>query len=162
MEAVRSWITGVCVASILVAVAMSLVSKNSVGRVVRLVGSIIIVFAVFLPISRWDATDLARSISHYDVKPDEIATRANTENTKMKTLLIANKLSSYILERAKTLGITCEVSIGFEPGQTTPSRIMVALPPKAKEKREALSALIVKECGIKPEFSNLGSERKTG
>ena len=70
-------------------------------------------------------------------------------NEEFEISIIEEKLSEYVLQRAKHLGIDCEVSVSVgktNNGELLPQSIELCGPKEIKK----LEHIIETECGIKP------------
>lgn len=160
MEFIRNWITGICSASILLSVFCAIAPKTSATKMVRLCGSIILIFAVFAPIYNLETEVITEQIEATVLTENDLSiTEIHSTNETLKASIIERQLTAYILQRTRQMGIDCEVSVSVkknDQGQSIPERILVDC---KQSDQQVLFNMIKDECGIKPEFLTTGSER---
>ena len=141
----QSWIGRICAASILVAVIGALVPKNSAGKIVCLIGAVIMIFVLVSPFKKFDVLQLASYSHEYEEKLREKVENMQAMNEKEENAIIEARLKSYILQRTEQMGIRCEVSIYCK--EKTPYTAVVVT--EDKNNSGAIKKMIESECGIK-------------
>ena len=107
MEWFRTWIYGVCVAAVLVSVAKSIAAKNTAGRYVSVIGSVVIVCAMLSPFKSIDVRDISKYRVQYDYQSRALSESLQEQNERIKFGIIEKELSAYILERAEQTQTQC-------------------------------------------------------
>ena len=152
MEWLRSWICGICAAAILVSVAYAMAPKNSAGHFVRLSGAVIIILAVLAPFKQFKIEAISPYIVRYNLSYENLTENLQAENEKIQSLIIEDKMSTYILQRAQEIGVSCEVTVSAgksEDGYLYPASAHVVLDAATPEKKRLeLMEIIEQECAI--------------
>ncbi len=124
MQGISSWVSGLCAASLVVAVISAISPKNSAGRVCVMMASIMVMVALISPI-----LDL-RGLSLLDIGRDyERSIRRKIEETteateRLKKDIIEEELSSYILDKAEVSEEACKVNIRLEDGVAVSAEVV--------------------------------------
>lgn len=95
----------------MVSVISVIAPKNSAGRAASMIGSILVLIAFISPLFDFEASELFGIGKAYE---DEISKRiAQTEQKtlEVKNDIIQNKLTAYVLEKAKTDESECRLSM---------------------------------------------------
>lgn len=111
MGALRSWLLAVIAAALLCAVADALMPPGAVKRVGRLVCGLVLIGAVLSPLAALDLEGSQRWLEGYLVS---VRTReAELEETVSDQIkvIIEQKLSAYIVDKAAQLGLTCRARV---------------------------------------------------
>lgn len=157
MDFFKDWILQICVISLLIAVFNSLTPKISGAKMVRLCGSILLVFCMFAPIQKIRKIDFTKTALYAGA--EEISqTEVVEQNEEFKAKIIEQHLTAYILQRTKQKGIDCEVNIDIgkdENGNSVPEKIWISC---KNTDWETVRNMIQTECDITPEFMGSGSE----
>lgn len=146
MEYFKNWIMSIFGATVLISLACSLIPKSSNTRIIRVCGTVILVFAVFAPLKTLDPERLQTEIQ---IDRPGSVDAIRSENERFEITVIEERLCEYILQRSQQLGIECEVSVHVgmsENGILLPQTIELF----ASGNTEELERLIENECGIKP------------
>lgn len=129
MGAVRSWLLAVIAAALLCAVADALMPSGAVKRVGRLVCGLVLIGAILSPLAALDLEGSRRWLEDYLISvQDREAELEETVNGQIK-VIIEQKLSAYIVDKAAQLGVTCRAQVECvlsEDGLYLPIRTEVA------------------------------------
>lgn len=157
MEFLKNWILEICVVSFLIAVINSLAPKTSGAKLVRLCGSILLVFSIFAPLQKIRTIDFTKTALYAGA--EEVSTTEITEeNERLKAKIIEQHLTAYILKRTKQMGIDCEVKIDIgkdENGKSIPEKISITC---NDDDWKTVRNMIQTECGITPVLREKESE----
>lgn len=130
IELIRSWITGITIAAVLVALAESLSPPGAVKKAGRLVGGLVLLLAVLKPVMGLDSHALAAVLSEYQLDMPQMETSVGIENAYLMKAIIEERTGAYILDKASALGIDCRVTVtataGEDGGYPVPDRVDIA------------------------------------
>lgn len=129
MGAVRSWLLAVIATALLCAVADALMPPGAVKRVGRLVCGLVLIGAILSPLAEPDLEGSQRWLEGYLASVHtRKAELEETVDSQIK-VIIEQKLSAYIVDKAAQLGLTCRARVEceeFEDGLYLPVRTEVA------------------------------------
>lgn len=109
--AVRSWLLAVIAVSLLCAVADALMPPGAVKRVGRLVCGLVLIGAILSPLAALDLDGSQRWLEGYLVSVQTRETELEeTVNGQIK-VIIEQKLSAYIVDKAAELGLACRARV---------------------------------------------------
>ncbi|MEG0780480.1 MAG: stage III sporulation protein AF [Oscillospiraceae bacterium] len=115
MAAVRAWLTGVIAASLLVAVAESLIPEGAIRKIARFTGGLILLLTLLQPVLQADVELLLPEGAVSAALADRQA-ELTAENQAALTAGIEERTAAYIWDKAAALGIDCTVCVTAEPG----------------------------------------------
>ncbi len=121
MQGISLWVSGLCAASLVVAVTSAIAPKNSAGRVSVMIASVLVMVALVSPV-----VDL-REVAILDIGRDyesriEQKIEETTEKTgQLKKDIIEEELSSYVLNKADAE--TSKVNIKVEDGVAVSAKV---------------------------------------
>ena len=149
IDTIRTWLMSIVIASLAVSLAETLVPAGTLRRVLSVTGGLILLLVVLQPLLRVDLKHVKLDTSQYQKTVE--SRRAELENADNEQIaeLIAEKTESYILDKAKQLGISCTVKVATKngaDGMPYPSSAVLSCP-LSKE----LSAYLEQELGIPKE-----------
>lgn len=111
MEAVRQWILSVVVISMLVTLAQTLVPKGVFANVGNFIGGLLLLLTLLTPLSKAGGWELPQNWDSYQA---QIQTQQEILTQSQQQILedgIAELTQAYILDKAQTLGIGCQVEV---------------------------------------------------
>ncbi len=111
MEGLSEWIRGVVITSLLVSLLVALVPDQSFRRIARLTGGLIFLLAALQGVNE---VDFSRFSADFETYREEIEAREKEFEKENETLMlqsIAQGAETYILDKAKTLGLNVTVSV---------------------------------------------------
>ncbi len=114
MEQLKTWLLGVVFAAFATGLANELVPKGREKALVRMVGGALMVLALLRPLGAvgWETI----SVPAMSFSDQAEAYRTEQENTL--SAIIAERLESYIWDKATELGIACTVHIEMSCGES--------------------------------------------
>ena len=114
MEQLRTWLLGVVFTAFAVGLANELVPKGRERALVRMVGGLLMMMARLRPLGaiRWETV----SIPTMNFADQAELYRVEQENAL--SAIIAERLESYIWDKATELGIACTVHIEMSCGES--------------------------------------------
>ena len=151
MEAIRDYLISISSAALICAVATRLVSKGTVGSVVKLMAGILMALSIVSPLLRIRLDELTDMMDDIQISAEEIAAEGeNSARRDMEELILA-QLQSYILDKAESMGVELTVEIELESqGLPIPCAVTLrgSVSPYAKS---VLSDYIAENLGIEAE-----------
>ena len=117
MAALREWLTGIVVVTLLLSAAQTLVPDGAVKRATSFTGGLILLLVVLQPVVK---TDLARlKLDFFDYEAAVEQARMELESTSKKELasLIEHRTATYISDKAKAWGQSLDVSVKTEENE---------------------------------------------
>lgn len=111
MEAVREWILSVVVISMLVSLSQVLVPKGSFVHVSNFIGGLLLLVTLLAPLSQVGDWELPQGWEGYQNQiqlQQEYLAQAQQESLQQG---IEDLTQAYILDKAESLGITCQVEV---------------------------------------------------
>lgn len=159
MEGVRSWLTLLITASVLCAVADSLMPPGSVKQAGRLVCGLVLLCAVLSPVSGLDLEAGRRWLEDYrsglEFQENELKEQVDEG---MKTI-IEREYAAYVMDKAAELGLTCRAKVRCR------TQDGLHLPEEAEitgvftgEERATLARIIQQDLGIPMERQSFQRE----
>ena len=152
MDVLRTWLLGLTVSSMALALAESLVVQEGMRRVLRLAGGVLLVIVVVSPLMEVDLTDWDFSFSDYSRQIADLEAEYSGRQQAQLTESIEAELATYIWDKARQMGLTVEAEVTvavLEDGTVEPREATVTGPYS-----EALSDLIAADLGIPREKQN--------
>ena len=146
MALLQTWLFSLTAVSLLLAVAEALVTQESIRRVLRLAGGVLMILVLLRPVAQIDLEDLALSLEDYRREAEELRETYQTRQQEDLAAGIEEELASYIWDKARELGLDCQVRVSVEAGAEgalLPSAVAVDAPYNAE-----LSAVIQEELGV--------------
>ena len=153
MELIRSWLIGVTVSALIAALADGLIPDGTVKKVGKLIGGLLILFAVLQPLGTLDYEDISEILVDYRIRSEEYSTVLETENIQLIKTIIEDETAAYIQDKAGELGITCEAKVTCKVNENkTPYPASVAIYGDLSENQiEALSKIIEGDLAVAAE-----------
>ena len=110
IDFVRSWLIGVTVVAILVALAEALMPEGGVKPVGKLVCGLVLLVAVLSPILSWRDQGTAVGISWTQQMEEHTQQLEKQQQIQLKTI-IEEQCVAYILDKAKEMGLTITANV---------------------------------------------------
>jgi len=111
IDAIKSWITGVCVISLFLSILFAIAPEGGPKKMLKLISSIVLIIAIFNPIIKFDDEKLSWSISQYTAKVKDYESKYIYENMKYIEDVIQDKTASYILDKINALGFSASIEV---------------------------------------------------
>ena len=146
MELLRTWITGVTVAAVILAAAQALMPEGAVKRVGRLTGGLVLVLALLQPLTALDYGRLSDAAAG-------LPAPAEAEMGDTMKPIIEQELAAYIVDKGKALGadLACAVTCVTDENGVPVPRGAVVTGSLTRTQRESLSAILDRDLGIPSE-----------
>lgn len=157
MDFIKEWLLGVTCAAMVLALAESLAPEGGVKRVCRLAGGLVLLLAAIGPVIRTEPADLSRMLEEYIAVSQDYTGELEEKNEDLYETIIEEHTAAYILDKAKQMGISCQVSVTVirgEDGVPRPDAVRVtgAL---TEEQADRLGRMLEEDLGILPQRQDL-------
>ena len=116
MSGISSWVSGICAATLIVAVISAVSPKNSAGRVCVMIAGVIVVVALVLPVINLRGISILDTGKNYERNLERRIDEAEEKVEKLKKDIIEEELASYVLNKAGVKAECCSVDIKVEEG----------------------------------------------
>lgn len=150
MELLRSWLLGVIAASLLTAVADSLMPEGAVKQTGKLACGLVVLFAVLSPLMRLDPHQMEEWLEDYAITQEEQKTQLAQQRSEQMKTVMEERFAAYISDKTEALGAVCRVRVECEAQEPD-----VFLPVRAEltgnwdpEIRAQLERLLEEDLGI--------------
>lgn len=153
MSLLRTWILSIFASAIVLSVLSSVTPKGAVRTLERCMGGLAMI-AVFLgPLLNIDKDDFLWNTADTSGQLNEMIAQYEEKNAEELKNIIAEKAGAYILDKAKSLGGECEVTVTTKErdGVPYPEEVVLTMPYDAE-----LSRYITEELGIDAEHQFWG------
>ena len=156
MQFVQNWVTSIAAVTLIVSVITALCPKNAAGRAVSLASCLLMTATLLSPISRIDVSALSDEMKKYSREAEGRYEKLIDEQENIKEKLIEENVRAYILQRAESLGIECDITIECKDGEPDIAYIT------AENDAELIAAseLVEKELGVERQRQKLKKETK--
>lgn len=154
MQFVQNWITSIAAVTLIVSVIGALCPKNAAGRAVTLASCLLMTAALLSPISRVDVSALSDEMEKYSRGAEQRYEKLLDEQENIKEKLIEENTRAYILQRAESTGIECDITVQCKDGVPHTAYITA----ENETELVAASELVEKELGISREHQRLEKE----
>jgi len=102
---VRSWILGLTAASIIAAILISLSPSGKSRKITIFASAFMLIVAMLRPVIGFDFSTFSTSVMHYGVMAEDYADLLEEENYRLMRVIIEERSSAYISDKAINLGI---------------------------------------------------------
>lgn len=111
MEAVREWILSVVVISMLVTLAQTIVPKGVFANVSHFIGGLLLLVTLLAPLSQVEGWDLPQGLESYQAQIQTQQALLSQSQQQQLEQGIEDLTQAYILDKAESLAITCQVEV---------------------------------------------------
>lgn len=148
-ELIRNWLLGITAASMLLALVESLVPEGVNKRVVGLAGGLVLVIAAISPILKFDDRTLASATEKFQIEFQNGSEELDLKKDFLFESIIEEESEAYILDKAKEMGMNCQVSVSVAWNGEVPVLHSVSVRGNwTPQQKNELSNLIEAELGI--------------
>ncbi|QNL45532.1 stage III sporulation protein AF [Oscillibacter hominis] len=144
IEALRSWLTGIVAATVLVSVAESIIPEGSIRKIARFTGGLALLLVILQPLLQIQPEEFSLDFSRWEAEIQSQQADYEAENEKNLRTIIQEKTEAYISDKADELGVRCTPSVKVE-GDDPPCPTELTL---SGETSEELAGYIEQELGI--------------
>lgn len=151
LEFLRSWITSVVAASVLVSIALTVTPAGSVKKVVQLASGLVMTFVLLTP--------FVRGVPEFDWNMPDISEIDNQSGSELMKEIIEEKTAAYIVNKAQAMGLSVSAKVLCEDGDAypTPAAVIISSDNPGEAKR-LLEPVIEADLGISPEGQRYTTE----
>jgi len=110
IEAIGDWITSLSAGAMIVSCICAL-AKGPLKRTVRFAGGMLLVILLISPLKDLDIEDVSFFTQQYRAEYEDFAEKNIYSAAPQIKLIIEGRTETYILQRAESLGIDCEVVV---------------------------------------------------
>lgn len=143
------WLLGVSCAALVMVVSGALVKGGSGQRVCKLVGSLLLLLVTVGPIVGLEESDWQRLLDFDTGTMEETREAFAQQNEQLYESIIAEETGAYILDKAKSLGVSCQVEVVVEWVDEVPQPWSASLTGSwTPEQRQALADMMQADLGI--------------
>ena len=156
IDFLRNWLMGITAAAIILGVADCLMPESGVKRIGKFAGGLFLMLAIIRPVLSVDYDLLAGTLANYRVEVQSYGISSETENERLKKIIIEDRTGAYIRDKANELGIDCLVAVECrknEEGLLYPWSVTVS-GDMTQEQIEQLTWIIESEIAILPELQH--------
>ena len=148
-QAIGKYLLSVAASAMLLSLSQAMVPKGAVRRIAGFVGGLLVILAVLSPIVSIDPDELSQYISAFSIDTE---TGAIIDDREILSGIIKDRCESYILDKAKELGATLEVSVDLCEDAHYPYPVSVVLTGQVTpEQKMRLTEEISLDMGISPQ-----------
>ncbi|MEA4932888.1 MAG: stage III sporulation protein AF [Lawsonibacter sp.] len=129
MDGVREWLLAIISASILCALADSVMPSGAVKRVGKLVCGMVLLCVVLTPVAHLDLKGGQRWLEDYLAGQEARKTELNEQVNEGMKVIIETRYAAYIVDKAEEMGLTCTARVSCrveEDGLYVPDVVQVA------------------------------------
>ena len=116
IQGISLWVSGLCAASLVVAIISAVAPKNSAGRVCVMMASVLVLVALVSPILSSGGISVLDTGRAYERTIRRKIEEAADKTERLKKDIIEEELASYVLNKAGVDREICEVDIEVEDG----------------------------------------------
>lgn len=149
MQSIQRYLFSLVCAALLCALALSLLPKGAVRRVVGIGCALLLAVAALSPLAALDAQSIASALSRVRMDAEAARTGVTVQNRALVCAIIKQKTEAYILDKAAQLGldIRAEVTVTDSGAYPFPSAVTLT-GYAAPQQKQALSQCIAEELAI--------------
>ena len=148
-ELIRNWLLGVTAASMLLALAEYLVPEGVNKKIVGLAGGLILALAALTPILKLDEEAMIDATEKFQNELQSGSEELSMKKDFLFESIIEEETKAYILDKAKELGLECQVSVFVAwDGEVPVPHAVTVRGVWTPQQKQALSQLMEEELGI--------------
>lgn len=117
MDGIRAWLLGVVFSSFAVGLANELIPKGRERALVRMVGGALMVLVLLRPVGTVTLESVSIPAGNLTQYADKQAQAYRTEQENELAAIIAERLETYIWDKATELGMNCSVHVAVSCGE---------------------------------------------
>lgn len=107
ITAIRTWLTSVATAAVIVAAADSLMPDGTVKKIGKLAGGLLMMVAILQPIKQFDWEIMSDILTEYRIESQVSEKALEIENQSIMKIIIEGETAAYVQNKAGALGIGC-------------------------------------------------------
>ena len=119
-DALKNWIIGITMTAFALSLAETMISQESIRKVLRLVGGVLLLAVMARPLLELKGQEWEISLSGYIQETAQLSESLAVYNNEQLAEGIAGELEAYISDKAKELGVEGEVFVYMEVKEDVP------------------------------------------
>ena len=128
MNLLKSWIIGITCAAMIISAVQTLLPDGATRKVANLAGGLFLLLVLAAPLTKLDLRMLLLAQTEYRMWENGTIDLLKLENKQLIIDIVEEQTASYILDKAKGSGISCEVTVVCacdEEGNVLPKSVNV-------------------------------------
>ena len=117
IAALRGWLTSVIYTAMVVAVAENMAPPGGMKKIISMVGGLILLIMLVKPLDQLEIGFLRQSYDSYARSVEMRQEELEKDSLQELERLIEQRTSAYILDKAKGLGLDCQVTVRCQVGE---------------------------------------------
>lgn len=118
MDSLRTWLLGIVLTAFAAGLARQIAPQGREQAMVRVVGGLLLALALLRPLSALPWSDFAVEAGSFRSQAQDQAEEYRKNQQETLSSIIEEKTETYIWDKASELGLTCEVSVAVETGES--------------------------------------------
>ena len=114
----RSWLLGLTCAALLGIICTGIAGEDS--RVTRLTVGLVLILVLCAPASELRLADVSQILTQSRAEAEQAVSGVEVRSRDLMARIISEQTEAYILDKAKTLGMTLTVEVEVTQGETYP------------------------------------------
>ena len=111
LELIRQWLVGITCAAMIAALAEGLAPPGAVRKIGRFTGGLVLLIAVLKPVAAVDGQTLSRALAEYRLDLSAYGAQLEEENRGLMKSIIEEQTAAYIVDKAASMGLSCQVRV---------------------------------------------------
>lgn len=111
LELIRQWLVGITCAAMIAALAEGLAPPGAVRKIGRFTGGLVLLIAVLKPVAAVDGQALSRALAEYRLDLSAYSAQLEEENRGLMKSIIEEQTAAYIVDKAASMGLSCQVRV---------------------------------------------------
>lgn len=118
--AVRGYLLRITAGSFAGAVLLAALPKGTPRRVAAMLCGLLMLLLALSPLAELDYDSLAEAISRLELEKEEARTGIEIQNQELVASIISDRVQTYILDKAASLGMQISVELEMQTRSSTP------------------------------------------
>lgn len=123
----KNYLLSLCAAAFLTTIAASLLPKGGIRRVLGICSAMVMAITALRPFVSLNANTLSQSIAQLEMQAEAARTGIEIENTELIAAIIKQNAQTYILDKAKSIGLDADVEVTVKTDAAYPYPASVVL-----------------------------------
>lgn len=148
----RDYLLSIVAVSLLVSVTTAVIRQDTVKRIVNMVGGLLIVITTISPLMKINGESVTKAIWKMQLDAEAVSNGVEFGSKALMQQVISDKCTTYILDKAETLGLDLRVEIDLEEDDQIPYPAGVTVYGRwSPTEQRILSDYIYEQLGIPPQ-----------
>lgn len=151
-QLLKEYLLSVTAACFLLAVVMAVVKQGTIRKLAGILGGLLIILTAISPLLKIDSDAVAEAIWKLELDSESISSGIELGSRTLLCQVISEKCSTYILDKASSLGLEVQVEVRLEESAEVPYPTEVTLRGTwSPAQQRILSDYICEELGVPAE-----------